>query len=161
MAMAETTKGVMLSPRASKKTKQAVNHVLGSLRTSTATTRGEMLSGGASCFAKLAADLEYNDDEGVTARVYTDPTTTGQTIDNVLPPPWLTEGKIKRYSWVELKKWGEKWYAFPLPVAQDVLVDQQVDGENSELEHKKQKIFVPAVGDESDWHAWHTGEACS
>lgn len=120
------------------------------------------MGGSSACFGKLDDDLVYSDTTGKSVSVYSNPTTdSGTNIDNVLPPPWMTEGTIASGSWVEVRNWGGSNYAFPLPVVQEVITDNQVDATNSEVEEKTRKLFAAAVGTESGWTTWHTGDDCT
>ncbi|HBO45789.1 MAG TPA: hypothetical protein DD670_18070 [Planctomycetaceae bacterium] len=112
-------------------------------------------------WGKLDASLAHDDTTGVTVSLYIDPTTdSGRDIENVLPPPWMTDGTIALGSWVEPKAWGGSWYAIPMPSVQIVTTDLQVDETNHELQKKSRKVFVPAVEEETDWVVWHAGEDC-
>ena len=111
---------------------------------------------------KLDADLDHDDTTGVTVSIYSDPTTdSDENIEDVLPPPWLTEGKYPSGSWVKAFKWGEHWYAEAIAATSvTVTSNLQVDGANAELEKKTRTINVISTGDESDWTVWHTGDTC-
>jgi hypothetical protein len=122
---------------------------------------GEQFTG--PIFGKLKSDLAYNDTDpsGVDVDIYSDRTTdAGYDIEDVLPPPWMTEGTLASGSWVELKQWGGDWVAFPMPTVQTVTTDLQVDGPNFEFEEKTRKVLATPVGDESAWTVWHTGDDC-
>lgn len=119
--------------------------------------------GGAVHQGKLTADLLYDDTTGVTVNIWTGTplavTSPLRTIENVLPPGWLTEGQFDEDAWVIVTRIDGKWYAKAGEV-QTVVTDYQIDGPNKKFQKKTRKIVIIPADDESDWTDIHTGGEC-
>lgn len=116
-------------------------------------------SGAKAKFGKLDAALAFNGT--ATVSVYSDPSTdTGVNITGVKPLPTLTSGTIPSGAWVELKKWGASWYAFPLPSEQTVKTDLQLNAVTPGLEAKSRLILAAPAGAESAFVEWADGDEC-
>ncbi len=124
-------------------------------------TRYVEQGGGGIHWGKLDANLEYDDTTGVTVSIWEDTPLADSTrnIDNVLPPPWLTEGQFDSGAWVVITRIDGKWYANAGEV-ETVITDFRVDTATMKLQVKTRKIIVFPVGDESGWTDKHTGTAC-
>lgn len=103
---------VNFSQKSAKRIASAVRKVEGTARVPfiAQRRRGQILSSSTTTlFGKLDADLAYNSTTGVTVSIWAlnESKAWADTTENetgVLPPPWLTAGKIASGEWVEFAK---------------------------------------------------------